>query len=285
MLIVLCLCSRVVSLDTSVAETDQLERIISMAPNLTEIVFALGQGNKIIGVTDFDHWPAAVNSLVRVGGYYNPNKEVIIQLKPDAVFMLRGRSALDKNLIKLGIKTRQFTCENINDIKNTIIEIGKILEVEVQAIKLRDNIEIEMRNIKIKKADDISVMICVGMTPGTLQNLFVAGNKSMHHDLLEFIGCKNTFAHISKSYFPVNKEALLAARPDIIIDLIPGQRLDKRSRRERLETWGLLSGVPAVKTGKIIILNEDFCNIPGPRIIQTGRLISDNIRQLIANEN
>jgi len=281
----LCLSSCVFSAELSSDSIKAPAKIISMAPNLTEIVFSLGQGEKIAGITDFDHWPPEVNKLPRVGGYYNPNQEVIIQLQPDTIFMLRGRSGLENKLSDMGFKTHLFTCENIQDIITTISEIGVILQAEDQSTTLCNKINKDLKSIKLDAVENLSVMICVGMTPGTLQNIFVAGNKSTHHDLLMAIGCKNTFGNVEKSYFPVNKEALLISRPDIIIDLVPGQPLNEKIKLERIATWKLLPGIPAVQSGKIIILNEDFCNIPGPRIAMAGRLISESIGQLLDDEN
>ena len=262
----------------------QFKRIVTMAPNLTEVVFALGQGERVVGVSDFDKWPSAVADIPRVGGYYNPNLEAVIKLNPDVVFMIQGREQIDEKLQKLGIKVHVFACDNLASLHQTIGAMGEILGVEAKANELMETIRNGLDQVHVKGAERFSVMICVGMTPGSLQGVYVAGANSIHQDLLNSIGAKNVFNDVTKDYFAVNKESIMARRPDIIIDLIPGQDVPQDHYNQRMATWQLLPGIPAVKAKRIAILNEDYLNIPGPRIVEAATRLKTEIDKWVIEE-
>lgn len=251
--------------------------VVTLAPNLTEIVYALGQGHHLKGVSSFDTYPEAVLKLPKVGGYFNPDLETILTLEPGLILMLKGRSTHAEQLTITGADIHAFTCENIEEIQTTISAIGELLNCPENAQALCIEMTRGLTELPLPGTTGHSIMVCVGMTPGSLQNCYVAGGLSMHHDILEAMGCKNAFGTTMKSYFPVNKEAIIIARPTIILDLIPGQKLTDGLKKNRLATWGLLPGVPAVKSGNICILNESTLNIPGPRINQAAQVIRSAI--------
>ncbi len=254
--------------------------LVTLAPNLTEIVFSLNQGHRIIGVSNFDSWPESVESLPKMGGYFNPDIEGLIRLKPDMVFLLRGRSELNQRLEKLGFEVKDFPADTLDDILTTIRQIGHILGAEAEADDLIRTINRRLETLQRSYKTPPKVMICVGMTPGVLQNIYVSGGASFHHDILQALGIENVFAGQSRAYFPVNRESIIAAQPDIIIDLMPGEPLDEQTRKQRLATWKGLSAVPAVQNHRIIILNDDFISIPGPRITEFAALLAEHINAI-----
>jgi len=257
------------------------QRIISLAPNLTEIIFELGLGDQIIAVSNFDTYPEEVEKLPRIGGYFNPNLELMISMRPDVIFGLSGKSTKMDKLKKTGAVIHQFKCDKVSEVYDTIQSIGKILSVETSADSLCKQLQNGLNQLHLPGIKGLSVMVCVGMTPGSLQNIYVSGNASIHHDLLTAIGCKNSFEDVKKSYFPVNKESLIIARPDVILDLIPGQSTDQESIKIRMDTWKLIPGIPA---SRIIIMSQEELNIPGPRLPLAGQLIRQEIAKALTRE-
>jgi iron complex transport system substrate-binding protein len=254
--------------------------LVTLAPNLTEIVFALNQGHRIIGVSNFDSWPESVKSLPKMGGYFNPDIEGLIRLKPDMVFLFRGRNELNQRLEKLGFEVKDFPADTLDDILTTIRQIGHILGAEAEANDLIRTISQRLETLHRSYKTPPKVMICVGMTPGVLQNIYVSGGASFHHDILQALGIENVFSGQSRAYFPVNRESIIAAQPDIIIDLMPGEPLDEQTRKQRLATWKGLSAVPAVQNDRIIILNDDCISIPGPRITEFAAFLAEHIHAI-----
>ncbi|MBN1297073.1 ABC transporter substrate-binding protein [bacterium] len=252
-------------------------RVISMAPNLTEIVCALDQIDRLAGVSTFDTWPAAVRKLPKIGGYFNPDMETLIRLQPDLVLLVEGRNRIEDKLNDLGIRHEMFRSESLADFYSAVTRIGDILGVPESAAALTVSVETSLRASKLPEGYHPKVMICIGMTPGTLQSLFVAGNGSFHSDILKAIGCRPVFDEMNRAYFPVSKEAIIAAAPDIILDLAPGIDPESIAARQRIDTWKLLSGIPAVDEGKVILLTHDYLSIPGPRIGTVAYIFASEI--------
>lgn len=263
--------------ETPVTRPDAPHRIITMAPNLTEIVFALGEGDRIVGVSDFDHWPADVVDLPRVGGYLNPDQETVIRLQPDRIFMLAGKSSTGRKFETIGIPVDSFDGESLSDIYSAVTRIGTILGVPSRAQHVITGIQSELAALDPDLRGTPSVLVCIGMTPGTLQNLYVAGARSFHNDILESINCRNVFGNVNAAYFPVSKESLVAAEPDIIVDIVSGQALSDSLIQSHRETWRLLPSLPAVKNNAVIIINQDFLLIPGPRVVDTAKVFAHEI--------
>ncbi|MGB3977291.1 MAG: helical backbone metal receptor [bacterium] len=262
------------------SETQAEPTIVTLAPNLTEIIFSLGQGRRIIGVTSFDAWPESVHKLTKLGGYFNPDIEALLRLKPDMIFMLQGRSDLKTRLQKFGFSVWDFRCETLADIRSTIQQIGNILNLDDKAKEQIERLDVGLQAARLTFEPVPKVMIAIGMTDGVLQNLYVAGGASFHDDVLEAIGVRNVFSNVNQAYFAVGRESILAAQPDIIIDLIPGEPLTEKRRTERAATWSSLGNIPAVRYQRIIMLNDDYITIPGPRVIQIARLFSEHITSL-----
>lgn len=254
--------------------------IVTLAPNLTEIVFSLGQGHRIIGVTSFDAWPDSVNKLTKLGGYFNPDIEALLRLRPDMIFMLQGRSDLKTRLQKFGFSIWDFRCETIADIRSTIQQIGNILNLDDKAKEQIEGLDTNLQAARLTFEPVPKVMIAIGMTDGVLQNLYVAGGASFHNDIMEAIGVSNVFSNVNQAYFTVGRESILATQPDIIIDLIPGEPLTEKRRIERIATWSGLGSIPAVRHQRIIILNDDYITIPGPRVTQIAHLFSEHMASL-----
>jgi iron complex transport system substrate-binding protein len=254
--------------------------IVTLAPNLTEIVYLLEQGHRIKGVSSFDTWPEPVRALPKIGGYFNPDIEGLLRLKPDMIFLLQGRSDLKSRLETFGFSVWEFRCDSLEDIRAAIIRIGRILGVDAKAEARVASLDADLAAVRLKTDKPPRVMICVGMTGGLLQNLYVAGGKSFHHDIIDAIGAVNVFAGSSQAYFAVNRESVIAAQPDIILDLIPGDPLDEKSRKERLSAWEGLGSVPAVRHHRIILLNDDYISIPGPRVTRIAHLFSRRIQSV-----
>lgn len=268
------------SVPTPVETATHDTTIVTLAPNLTEIVFLLEQGHRIKGVSNFDTWPEPVRTLPKLGGYFNPDIEGLLRLKPDLIFLLQGRSDLKSRLETFGFSVWEFRCETLQDIRSAIIGIGRILGVEKTAEARVVSMDADLAAVRLKMEKPPRVMVCVGMTEGLLQNLYVAGGKSFHHDIIDAIGAANVFAGSSQAYFAVNRESVIAAQPDIILDLIPGESLNETRRRERLSTWDGLGSVPAVRHHRIIFLNDDYISIPGPRVTRIAELFSRHIQSV-----
>ncbi len=244
-------------------------RLVILAPNLTEIVFALGAGDRVIGVSDYATYPPEVEDLPRVGGLLNPNLERVLELKPDLVLLHASNKELAFRLRKLGLQPRMFSADSVEQIYKVILRVGQAIGADLDAGALVTGMKRELLEVAAPKdAPRVKVLLVVGRSDGTLQGLRSAGPGSFLHELVELAGGENIAAGTGKAWPELSKEALVAAAPDVIIEFAPGAKDDDA---KALLPWGALPNVPAVKNGRIHRLKDDHLLIPGPRIVTTAR--------------
>lgn len=253
---------------------DSCNRIISLAPNITEILFALGLGDKIIGVSEFCNYPPQAANIPKVGALLNPNFEAIIAAKPDLVIIL-DEMAADKNKFdSLGIDTLIVKHDSLEEILDSINLIAARCGKSQQAEKIVTDIRNKIKNIQnqINTQNRLKVLVCLGRdySPDPAekpQNSYIAGNDGFYSQMVEYAGGQN--AYTGKLPFPaVSTESVISMNPQIIIDILPTDQ--KQANPQIAETqWKNFNQIDAVKNNRIYIFTEDFTAIPGPRFILT----------------
>ncbi len=240
------------------------QRIVSLTPSVTEILFALGAGDRLVGVTSWCNHPAEASRIARVGDFIKPNIEAILSLDPDLVVLAPTgdllRESYDK-LLAIGLRvlvvwnnTIDETLDSIRIISRTIL-LGR--EGDLLAGGLERELETEKR--KYVGAVPVRVLWIVGSKP-----LVVVGEGTYQHELLEAAGGKNVAVGLGK--WPVlNPEYLLAVDPDVILD----SSMDIPASGENplpMGLWDSLPALKAVKGGRIHFLSSDPLYRPGPRM-------------------
>jgi len=266
-------------------------RIISLAPNVTEILFALGLGNKVIGVSEFCNYPIEAKDRPRFGALMNPNYEAIVAAKPDLVIVFEEMLKPENKFTAMGISTLAVKHNTIEDIFSSIIAIGQACGATEQAEILVNELKSKISAIKIqcKGEQKLKVLVSVGhdisQNPDKApENIYIAGKDGFYSDMIEKAGGQNAYAGAIP--FPtVGYESIVSMNPDIIIDIVPAQRnlIDNQIIREQWKKFSLLD---AVKNDRIYVFSEDFMAIPGPRFILTLERIASAINpKLKSREN
>jgi len=251
------------------------QRIVSLSPNLTQVIYALGYLDQIVGVTIYDEYPTEVKDLPKVGGWINPNYEAILVLKPDMVVLMKDQDiSFGDKLRSLGLKT--FTAksnDSIKDITQAILDLGNILGRSEEAQILTLNIESSLKEVS-KKTKDVkkkSVMIVVGRNPGTLEDIYVIGRNNYIDELITLAGGENVVKN-ERNALKITKEAIFSFDPDVIIE-INHQKMDKED--EILEIWSSLTQVDAVKNNQVHILSSKVLLHPSQRIVDGAQILFD----------
>jgi len=251
---------------------EKINKIISLAPSITEILFALGLEDKIVGVTRYCDYPPEAKRIDKIGGYYDPNYEVIAAKEPDLVIMLNEHEA-DVRLEQLGIGYLKVKNLTVEDIKNGILEIGKVCGAKAKAEEIVGDMDKRIKEIKAKTAGlgRPSVLLCVGKNMGSagLEEVFIAGKNNFYDELVTLAGGANVYQDTAFVYPQISREGILRMNPDVIIDLISREEFGSVSKDRVLEQWRALKGVRAVDNGRVYILDADYVVIPGPRITRT----------------
>ncbi len=243
------------------------QRIISLAPNITEILYAIGAQDQLVAVTDYCKYPPEARQKEKIGGFINPNLEKIVSLNPDLV-IVTADSPQDKlfgQLERLRIPVFVINPGSLNETFQTISQIGEVCGRKENAEKINVSLRQRVAKIeeKIKSALRPKVLLLWSEDP-----LITAGKDTFTDDLIQLAGGIN-IAHDSNIKYPkYSMEEILRRKPDIIITT----SMDEKSALwERWKTW---TEIPAVKNKRICSMSCDFIARPAPSIV-------DGLEQLV----
>jgi len=243
------------------------QRIISLAPNLTEILFALGSGDKIVGLTRFCNYPPQAARIEKVGGILDPSLEKITALQPDLILAFRGTPLEVLNKLRSsGLPLFVFDeGEKVTELFSLIKTIGLITRNEDKAKGLLLNLESRLKEVqkRIQTTRSRPRVFITLASPG----LWTCGRQSFLHDLIELAGGENVAAFESRRWFTLKIEDLLLSSPEIIVILAPDSRTYEAKRDYFLKEESL-KNVAAIKAGRFAWLNEDEASRFGPRLIK-----------------
>jgi len=241
-------------------------RIVSMSPNLTEILFALGLDERIAGVTSDSDWPAAALDKPKVGTFWQPNLEAIIANAPDLVVTLdiSRHINLATRLRRVGCGVLTIKLETISNLFAAIAQIGDAAQRHSQAERLLSDLGAKLDNLKAAESGDRPRVLWVVQR----QPLRVAGPNTFINELLEIAGGENAVGDTPYKYPPLGAEEVYAAEVDVIIETAMGQTDLAELREEAIEYWSRYESVPAVRKGRIYVINDDTVSRLGPRIVE-----------------
>jgi iron complex transport system substrate-binding protein len=249
------------------------QRIVSLAPSITETLYALGLGEKVVGVTRYCDYPPEVKAKGKVGDYFNPSYEAIVALRPDLVVLLEEDERAKEGLADLGLAVLAVDHKTISGVLESFTTVGKACACEGRAQQLR--LTISERIERVKKASGRRpkprVMICIGRPFGDepLRKVSIAGQDGFYNEMLRLAGGVNVYQDRVVKFPEVSAEGILTLDPDVIIDMVPQASDDENARAAALKQWQALGSVKAVKGGRVYILGGQHLMRPGPRFVQT----------------
>jgi iron complex transport system substrate-binding protein len=246
--------------------TSPPRRIISLAPSTTEMLFALGLGDRIVGVTTFCDYPEEAKAKAKIGGMSNPSLEAIVTLKPDLVLMTMDGNPreVEERLRSMNIKTFVFTARTLAELPQGIREMGAAVGVRDKADVLAKEIEsaimptgsrVKGQRLKTSK----KVLFIVWPEP-----LIVAGPGTAIGDAIDLLGLENTAAQAKTTYPRYSIEEVIRQAPDVLF-IGKGSGMDMRTVSKGI--LKKLSSVPAVKNGAVCYVGDSLYRL-GPRVVQ-----------------
>lgn len=246
------------------------KRIISVAPGNTEMLFALGKGTSLVGRSDFDDYPAEVAKIESIGGFFPPNYEKIVSLKPDLVLLISGtEEARSKLENEYKITTFVVDPANFEQLYGTFLTLGKILDAQEQAEKVVADMKQQVNEIASKAAKAATkpvVFYQVWHDP-----LQTAGPNTFIDDMIRLAGGTNAAASAKDRWAMFSLEQLAAANPDIIIANSPAAAAEAKARKG----WESLK---AVRENRVLGLpDENLFVRPGPRLVQGLKWMAEQI--------
>jgi iron complex transport system substrate-binding protein len=262
----------------------QCGRIVSMAPSTTEILYALGLGDRLVGVARDCHYPAEVEKLKKtgdVGGYYDPNLEAILRLKPDLVVMLEEQALALPDFEKLNLETFVVNHQTVGGVIESFRTIGgkcgKGAEGRRMAREFQDRVDRIRQRTEGLWRPRVLFVLDRTFGCGQLSDLYVAADDNYIDTIIGWAGGTNAYSRRGVRYPVVSTEGIMKLNPDVIVDLVPPGLAQKLGRQTILDDWNDVKTVAAVKNQRVLIFDQDYACVPGPRFL---RLVEDLARQL-----
>lgn len=247
----------------SVYSSETPKRIISLAPNMTEILFALGLGDKIAGVTTFCDYPREAKLKPKVGGMSNPSLETVVLMNPDIVMMTTDGNPkeFEERLRSLHIKTYVFRARKLSELPQGIREMGTALGVRKKAEILAGEIETAVNKasrFRLNQSSKKKVLFIIWPEP-----LIVAGPGTEIDDAINLLGVENTASKAKARYPKYSIEEIIRRSPDVIF-IGKGHEDIKEMSEVLLKK---IARTPAVKNGKVFFLSDNLYRL-GPRVVK-----------------
>lgn len=260
-------------------------RIVSTSPSITETLFALGAGDRVVGVSNYCRYPAEVAALPKVGTFLKPVPEIIARLKPDLVFVHTGPNRTAEQLATLGIRTAVIDRGTLPSVFTTIRQIGAAAGVPDRADALVADITARLDRVKAAVADrpPRTVLIIVGRRTGTLSDIVAVGRDSYLNDLVTLAGGRNVLGEtgggLGKPEYPrISMETVISLAPDVIIDVGEmGESPADSARRRRIteDLWRRQTMVKAARDGGVRAVHDEAFVVPGPRVVVVAEAMAE----------
>jgi iron complex transport system substrate-binding protein len=243
------------------------QRIVSLVPALTEMLFAIGAGPQVVGVSSYDAFPPEVKALPRVGALLDPDTERILALRPDLVITYGSQSNAEAQFARAGIRTYSYRHGGIATILESLRELAALTGRRADGDRIAKDLQARFDAVRarVRGRPRPTTVLVFEHDSGTLRSMFVSGGIGFLHDMLEIAGADNVFADVKRESVQPSMETLISRAPDVIVEIRanPPANIDAERR-----AWLTLTTVPAVKNGRVHFLAGEYLVVPGPRVAQ-----------------
>ena len=234
------------------------QRVVCGTPAVAEIVFALGCGDRVAGVSEFTDWPPEAAAKPQIGGALSPNRERMVALEPDLILSQGKSEALGSFARSQGIAFLTLPLDTLTDLHAAIAGFARALGVEERGQQLVDEMDTDFA--AIPSCGPVPVFIALGHAPGDLSGLMTSGPGTFLSQITAIAGGSNVFADVKTSWPKISQESLIRRQPALILDFQPGP-IDELRRAALLADWERLG----FQAGQVRLLTEDYLLKPGPR--------------------
>jgi iron complex transport system substrate-binding protein len=254
---------------TVTGAADEPQRIISLVPATTEMLFAMGAGRRIAGVSNYDRFPPDVERLPKVGGLLDPDVERLLSLKPDLVIVYDTQTDLKRQLERARIPMFGYVHRGLPDITETMRTLGVRIGMKDAAAAAAARIEQQLAAIRARVAGRPrpKTLLIFGREPGALRRVDASAGYGFLHDLLELAGGSDVLGDLRKQSVDMSTEMIITRAPEVILELHYGDSLKPERFDAERRVWNALPSVPAVRNNRVFLLGGDEFVVPGPRIV------------------
>lgn len=248
------------------------KRIVSTSPVITETLFALGMGEKVVAVSDYCHYPQQARRLPHIGSYLQPNVEAIVRLRPDLVFMEQLPNQAIAQLQRFGVRVVKVAtgdvATNLKMMETIAGAAGAKPQGEALVARVRRGLAEVAEQSKGKSRQ--KVLFLVGRTPGRLEGMVAVGKGSYLNELLSLAGAENLLAGSALPYPKITLEAVLRLKPDVIVDIGEMTETEGVTEAQKQKVVALWAAQRNVKA-RVVAIADDIFVVPGPRMVEAAQ--------------
>ena len=247
-------------------------RIVSLVPATTEMLFAMGAGDRVAGVSSYDRFPPEVAKLPRVGGLLDPDVERLLSLKPDLAIVYDTQSDLKRQLERAHVPIFRYIHRGLPDITETMRALGVRVGLTSAADAAATRIEQQLAAVgrRVAGRPRPRTLLVFGREQGTLRHITASAGYGFLHDVLELAGGADALADLRKQSADMSTEMILARAPEVILELHYGDSVKPESFNAERLVWNALASVPAVRNQRVYLLDGLEFVVPGPRIVSAA---------------
>jgi len=247
------------------------QRLVSLAPSVTEVLFEAGLGPRVVGVTSYCRFPREVLAIPKVGGYLTPSFEALVALRPDLAVVLPEHIDLEPRLAALRIPILRLDHRSLDGIVRSIVILGERCGVQPRAEWAAEALRQHLARVRqIRRGSPRPrVLVCFGRSED-FRRLYAAAPGTVHDDLITQAGGENALTSRAVSYPILSVEGLMRLDPDVIVEFAAGRPDAATLRRQ----WDALDAIRAVKSGRVHVFTDDFLSVPGPRFVRFAETIA-----------
>lgn len=251
------------------------QRIISVIPAVTEMLFALGAGDRVVAVGSFDKHPPEIGKLPRVGALLDPNLERILSLRPDLVAVYGSQSDLRAQLERAGVPMFVYSHAGLADVALTIEQLGGRIGAADRAREIVRGIAERLQAVKqsVEGRPRLRTLVVFGRESMALRGIYASGGIGFVHDMVTAAGGDNVFGDVKKESVQATAELIIARRPEVILELRAEPLGPERDVKERA-VWNVLASVPAVRNNRVHIIVDRRTVVPGPRVGEGAEVLA-----------
>jgi iron complex transport system substrate-binding protein len=254
---------------------DTPKRIAILSPSATQIVFALGAGHRVVGVTRYATFPPEAKKLVVLGGLADISYEQMTALSPDLIIAQNASESLEKYASARDISLVNLEIETKEDVYVACRVLGRRLGLEEEGEALARDIEHGLNTVaaKVTGLKRRSCFLSVDRNPGPLVGVLSTGRNTFLTQMVELAGGRNIFDDMRFKYPVISKETLLVRHPEVVLEFKPGMVSQEKNAMLKKD-WDALAGLPAVENDRIYVINHDDALIPGLRMAEVAMQIA-----------
>jgi len=250
------------------ASAQTARRIVSLVPNVTEILFAVGAGSQVVGVSTYDDFPPETSALPRVGALLDPDTERIFSLRPDLVIVYGSQTGLEAQFTRASIRVYAYRHSGVGNVLQTIRDVARLAGRAADGDRVVRDVQsrLDAIRMRVRGRPRPRTMLVIGRDAGALRGVYVSGGIGFLHELLDIAGGDNLFGDIKRESVQPSNETMIVRAPDVIIELHAGDPPAAAAVQKERDAWNLLASVPAVRNMRVHLMYGGYLMAAGPRL-------------------